>query len=64
MLQNLRGETLDRKGDRAPADYGCQYGLGGRDFMPDQAEYVLDELVEIAKNGDVRTVKEYIGVKE
>ena len=40
------------------------YGLGGRDFMPDQAEYVLDELVEIAKNGDVITVKEYIGVKE
>jgi len=40
------------------------YGLGGRDYMPDQAEKVLDELSEIVKNGKVRTVKEYIGLRE
>ena len=40
------------------------YGLGGRDFMPDQAEEALSELVDIVKKGKVKTVKEYIGVRE
>lgn len=40
------------------------FGLGGRDYMPDQAEYVIDELVQIAKDGKVKSVKEYIGVRE
>lgn len=40
------------------------YGLGGRDFMPDQAEQVLSELDEIANTGKIKIVKEYIGVRE
>ncbi|HDH04902.1 MAG TPA: pyruvate ferredoxin oxidoreductase [Nitrospirae bacterium] len=40
------------------------YGLGGRDYMPNQAEKVLDELVEIANTGKVNIIKEYIGVRE
>jgi pyruvate ferredoxin oxidoreductase alpha subunit len=40
------------------------YGLGGRDYMPEHAELVLNELVEIAKTGTVRSYKEYIGVRE
>ncbi len=40
------------------------YGLGGRDYMPDQAEQVLRELDELAKGAPVKTVKEYIGVRE
>jgi pyruvate ferredoxin oxidoreductase alpha subunit len=40
------------------------YGLGGRDYLPDQAEYALNELAEIAKTGRVKTFKEYIGVRE
>ncbi len=40
------------------------FGLGGRDYLPDQAEQVIDELVKIVKSGKVKTVKEYIGVKE
>lgn len=40
------------------------YGLGGRDYMPSHAELVLNELVEIAKTGKVKTFKEYIGVRE
>ncbi|NTU41893.1 MAG: pyruvate ferredoxin oxidoreductase [Nitrospirales bacterium] len=40
------------------------YGLGGRDYMPEHAELVLDELAGIAKTGQVRTYKEYIGVRE
>ncbi|HTZ17326.1 MAG TPA: pyruvate ferredoxin oxidoreductase [Dissulfurispiraceae bacterium] len=40
------------------------FGLGGRDYMPDQAEYVLNELVGIAKGGSVKSFKEYIGVRE
>ncbi|MBI4685552.1 MAG: pyruvate ferredoxin oxidoreductase [Nitrospirae bacterium] len=40
------------------------YGLGGRDYMPSHAELVLNELVEIAKTGKAKTLKEYIGVRE
>jgi len=40
------------------------YGLGGRDYLPENAELVLDELVEIANTGTVKTFKEYIGVRE
>ncbi|MGE5239652.1 MAG: pyruvate ferredoxin oxidoreductase [Chloroflexota bacterium] len=40
------------------------YGLGGRDYLPDQAVQVLDELIEIARTGEVKLVKDYIGVRE
>jgi pyruvate ferredoxin oxidoreductase alpha subunit len=40
------------------------YGLGGRDFLPEHAEMVLEELHDIANGGTVKTYKEYIGVKE
>jgi len=40
------------------------YGLGGRDYLPQHAEQVLEELIEIAKTDKVRIVKEYIGARE
>lgn len=40
------------------------YGLGGRDYMPSQAEYALNDLLEIVKTGKVKNPKEYIGVRE
>jgi len=40
------------------------YGLGGRDFLPEHAETVLGELVDILKTGNVRNYKEYIAVRE
>ena len=40
------------------------YGLGGRDYLPEHAEFSLNELVQIAKTKKVKTVKEYIGVRE
>ncbi|MDI6728095.1 MAG: pyruvate ferredoxin oxidoreductase [Thermodesulfovibrionales bacterium] len=40
------------------------YGLGGRDYLPEHAELVLNELAEIAKTGKVKTFKEYIGVRD
>lgn len=40
------------------------YGLGGRDYLPEHAELVLNELAELAKTGKVKTFKEYIGVRE
>jgi pyruvate ferredoxin oxidoreductase alpha subunit len=40
------------------------YGLGGRDYLPEHAEIALNELVEIAKTNEVKTFKEYIGVRE
>jgi pyruvate ferredoxin oxidoreductase alpha subunit len=40
------------------------YGLGGRDYLPEHAELVLNELAEIKKTGKVKSVKEYIGVRE
>jgi pyruvate ferredoxin oxidoreductase alpha subunit len=39
------------------------YGLGGRDYLPEHAELVLNELVEIAKTEKVNAFKEYIGVR-
>jgi pyruvate ferredoxin oxidoreductase alpha subunit len=47
-----------------PAMINKIFGLGGRDYLPDQAEQVLDELIRIAETGNVETVKEYIGVRE
>lgn len=40
------------------------YGLGGRDYLPEHAKLVLNEIVEITKTGKVKTLKEYIGVRE
>jgi pyruvate ferredoxin oxidoreductase alpha subunit len=40
------------------------YGLGGRDFLPQHAEEVLYELLEIAKKGEAKVIKEYIGARE
>ncbi len=40
------------------------YGLGGKDFMPEHAEKVFMELVDIANTGNIKTFKEYIGVRE
>ena len=40
------------------------YGLGGRDYLPEHAKLALNELVHITKTKKVKTVKEYIGVRE
>jgi pyruvate ferredoxin oxidoreductase alpha subunit len=40
------------------------YGLGGRDYLPEHAELVLNELVDITGTGKVESFKEYIGVRE
>lgn len=40
------------------------YGLGGRDYMPEHAEIVFNELVEIVNTGKVKNYKDYIGVRE
>lgn len=47
-----------------PALINKIYGLGGRDFMPEHAEEVFKELNEIASGGNIRIVKEYIGVRQ
>jgi pyruvate ferredoxin oxidoreductase alpha subunit len=40
------------------------YGLGGRDFMPEHAAQLIDELKEIAETGKVKLYKDYLGVRE
>lgn len=40
------------------------YGLGGRDFLPEHAGLALSELMEIARSGKIKIIKEYIGVRE
>ncbi len=40
------------------------YGFGGRDFLPEHAEIVLNELVEILNTGKIKEYKEYLGVRE
>jgi pyruvate ferredoxin oxidoreductase alpha subunit len=47
-----------------PALINKIYGLGGRDFLPEHAEGVFNELGEIASGGGIRAVKEYIGVRQ
>lgn len=47
-----------------PALINKIYGLGGRDYLPSHAELVLNELNDISKGGKIRTIKEYIGVRE
>lgn len=39
------------------------YGLGGRDYLPEHAENVLNELAGIAASGKPDKIKEYIGVR-
>ncbi len=40
------------------------YGLGGRDYMPEHAKIVIEELIEIANTGKVKLFKDYLGVRE
>ncbi len=40
------------------------YGLGGRDFMPEHAAQLIDELKEILDTGKVTLYKDYLGVRE
>lgn len=47
-----------------PALINKIYGLGGRDYLPSHAELVLNELHAIAQGAPIRTIKEYIGVRE
>lgn len=57
--------ALYQNGDGAkPSAINKIYGLGGRDFMPDQAQQAIEELNEIAKGGKIKAVKDYIGVRE
>jgi len=48
---------------QGPVLFNKIYGLGGRDYMPHDADQVLDELVEVAKTGKVKLVKDYITVR-
>jgi len=50
--------------DKRPVMINKIYGLGGRDYLPSHAAQVLTELNEIAKNGRIRSVKDYIGARE
>ncbi|MDP2167819.1 MAG: pyruvate ferredoxin oxidoreductase [Thermodesulfovibrionales bacterium] len=49
---------------KRPALINKIYGLGGRDFLPAHAEETFLELVDIAKGGGIKTIKEYIGVRQ
>jgi pyruvate ferredoxin oxidoreductase alpha subunit len=62
LFMEIAGSVMSM--DSKPAMINKIFGLGGRDYLPDQAEQVLDELVKVAKTGKVQTIKEYIGVRE
>jgi pyruvate ferredoxin oxidoreductase alpha subunit len=40
------------------------YGLGGRDYLPEHAETVYSELVELVNGSPLKKVKEYLGARE
>jgi pyruvate ferredoxin oxidoreductase alpha subunit len=48
---------------RGPVLFNKIYGLGGRDLMPLDVDQVIDETIEVAKTGKVKTIKEYITVR-
>ena len=62
LFSEIAGAVLSMSS--RPAMINKIFGLGGRDYLPDQAEQVIDELITIAETGNVETVKEYIGVRE
>jgi pyruvate ferredoxin oxidoreductase alpha subunit len=62
LFSEITGAVISM--DTRPAMINKIFGLGGRDYLPDQAEQVLDELVKISETGKVETIKEYIGVRE
>lgn len=62
LFSEIAGAVLSM--NSRPAMMNKIFGLGGRDYLPDQAEQVIDELVKVAETGKVESVKEYIGVRE
>lgn len=64
MFMEICSALYQNGGASRPAAINKIYGLGGRDFMPDQAEQAIRELDEIAKGGQIKAVKDYIGVRE
>ena len=62
MYMEIASALMTRGG--RPALINKIYGLGGRDFLPEHAELVLQELIDVASTGKVTSFKEYIGVKE
>jgi pyruvate ferredoxin oxidoreductase alpha subunit len=40
------------------------YGLGGRDFMPEHVEMVIEELKKVLDSGRIEKQKDYLGVRE
>jgi len=61
LYSEISGALINMK--KKPVMINKIYGLGGRDYLPDQAEQVLNELVEIAETGKFRITKEYIGLR-
>lgn len=50
--------------EKRPLLFNRIYGLGGRDYMPEHAAQVIEELIEVANTGKIKVLKEYIGVRE
>ncbi len=62
MFVEITSATLHL--EKRPLMINKIYGLGGRDFLPEHAEQVLNELLDVVKTGKISIVKEYIGVRE
>ncbi len=61
LYSEISGALINLK--KRPVMINKIYGLGGRDYLPDQAEQVLNELIEIAETGKIKITKEYIGLR-
>ena len=48
---------------QGPVLFNKIYGLGGRDLMPADVDQVIDETVEVTRNGKVKIAKEYMTVR-
>ncbi len=52
------------KQDNAPIIKNGIYGLGGRDIFVEDIERVFTDLIDIAKTGKVKSLVDYIGVRQ
>ena len=58
LAMEIRSALYDLK--QRPVVLSKIYGLGGRDFEEQHCQYVLDELVQVAKTGTYQNLCEYI----
>jgi len=62
LFAEIRSAMFDYAKDTKAINY--IYGLGGRDVRTDEIKLVYQELLEIARTGQVKSIFNYLGIRE